>query len=52
MFELTVFDRVMSLNMPSSLDVNWHPHSDLSLLIIIFSESSLADFWFRRRLAK
>ena len=41
---------MITLNMPSSLEVNWQPHSDFSLLIIIFSLSSLADFWFRRRL--
>lgn len=43
---------VMSLNIPSSFDVNWQPHSVLSLLIIIFSESSEADFWLRRRRAR
>ena len=48
----TEFDSVMSLNIPSSLDVNWHPHSDLSLEIMVFSESSEADFWFSRRRAR
>ena len=41
---LTVLESVMSLNIPSSLLVNWQPHSDFNFEIIIFSESSEADF--------
>jgi hypothetical protein len=42
----------MSLNIPSSLEVNWYPHSALSRLTMSFSASSLTDRPASRRLAR
>ena len=39
-----VFETWISLNIPSSFDVNWQPHSWRSLCIICFSESSDKDY--------
>ena len=52
MFVSNSWQNFGTLNIPSSLEVNWQPHSDLSLLIIIFSLSSEADFWLSNLLAR
>ena len=44
--------RSMSLNIPSSLLVNWLPHSAFSLEIMFFSASVLDDFPSSRRFAR
>ena len=45
-------ERSTSLNMPSSLLVNWLPHSALSLVIMVFSASVLLLFPSSSRLAR
>uniref|UniRef100_A0A224XRJ0 Putative secreted protein n=1 Tax=Panstrongylus lignarius TaxID=156445 RepID=A0A224XRJ0_9HEMI len=49
---IIVFETVMSLNMPSSLDVNWHPHSVFNFEIIFFSLSSETDLFNNNLLAR
>lgn len=49
---LTSLDNSISLNMPSSLEVNPPPHSCFSLDSMLFSASTLADFPTSKRLAK
>ena len=45
-------ERSTSLNMPSSLLVNWLPHSALSLVIMVFSASVLLLLPSSSRLAR
>ena len=47
-----VFDKLMSLNIPSNLQVNWQPHSVFKREIIFFSASSEADLFNNKRLAR